>query len=163
MNRRISTGILTVVTIACALTVTSCGERGFDVRGRIGGIVSEDSGTEPGKSCHFLDGVIRVGDRLNLTGGQGQLLGSVELDPGIMDRSACDLQYQFRGVRAGESSYTLELESRAYPAVNASEQDLRADMANLQIRSQSDIWFAKAQGRPVPPAIYMAPFNMKKR
>lgn len=151
-----------MLTISCALVIAGCGDRGFDVYGRIGGVVSEDSGTEPGKSCHFLDGIIKVGDRLNLMGGQGQALGSVELEPGIMSRSACDLRYQFRGIRAGESSYTLELESRVYPAVRATEQDLRADMANLQIRSQSDIWFAKAQGRPVPPLIYMAPFNMKK-
>ena len=149
--------ILALAAIVAALT--ACGDKSpdtFNVKGSFGGTVTNNADIKPGKSCTYMDGTVLVGEALVLKGASGQILGKANLTAGSMRPIVCMLDFEFKNVPAGESGYTLELESGTYPAVTATEQDLRAASANISVRSALEVMTSGGVGQV---KIKMAPYN----
>lgn len=141
-----------------AAAVSGCSDSGpetFKAKGAFGGAVLSRSHVEPGVSCQFFDGTVRVGDELVLKGESDEVLDKAKLTPGTMQDLACGLSFEFGAVPAGRGKYRLELASGAYPAVDATEQDLRANWANVSVRSPSDA----ISTRGAAPKVKVTPYN----
>ncbi len=143
--------------LAVIATSTACGgdkPETFTVTGYFGGTIMDESKIHAGSSCEFMDGTVRVGEALILKGASGQILGKALLTAGTMKPVVCQLGYKFEGVPAGQSGYTLELESGTYPAVTATEADLRATAANITVRDPLGVVWGKTSGK-----VKMDPYN----
>lgn len=151
--------LLTFGVLFSLLAACGGGDEGpgtFDVNGTFGGTIETASRIHAGKSCEFFDGTVRVGEAIILKGASGQILGKAELTPATMEPIVCQMGFKFAKVPAGQAGYTLELESGTYPAVTATEQDLRARYANVEVRSATDV--ARAGG-DLKTKVKMSPYN----